>query len=35
MGGKVIDFGEKKINKIDFYNNKKKFRIKDIDIIKY
>ena len=35
MGGKVIDFGEKKMNKIDFYNNKKKFRIKDIDIIKY
>ena len=34
MGGKVIDFGDKKINKIDFYNNKEKFRIKDIDINK-
>ena len=34
MGGKVIDFKDKKINKKDFYNNKKKFKIKDIDINK-
>ena len=34
MGGKVIDFGDKKINKKDFYNNKKQFKIKDIDINK-
>ena len=27
MGGKVIDFGDKKINKKDFYNNKKQFTI--------
>ena len=34
MGGKVIDFKHKKINKKDFYNNKKQFKIKDIDINK-
>ena len=34
MGGKVIDFGDKKINKKDLYNNKKQFKIKDIDINK-
>ena len=34
MGGKVIDFKDKKINKKDFYNNKKQFKIKDIDINK-
>ena len=34
MCGKVIDFKDKKINKKDFYNNKKKFKIKDIDINK-
>ena len=32
MGGKVIDFKDKKINKKDFYNNKKQFKIRDIDI---
>ena len=35
MGGKVIDFKDKKINKKDFYYKKKKqFKIKDIDINK-
>ena len=34
MGEKVIDFKDKKINKKDFYNNKKQFKIKDIDINK-
>ena len=34
MGGKVIDFKDKKINKNDFYNNKKQFKIKDIYINK-
>ena len=34
MGGKVIDFKDKKIKKKDFYNNKKQFKIKDIDINK-
>ena len=34
MGGKVIDFKDKKINKKDFCNNKKQFKIKDIDINK-
>ena len=34
MGGKVIDFKDIKINKKDFYNNKKQFKIKDIDINK-
>ena len=34
MDRKVIDFGDKKINKKDFYNNKKQFKIKDIDINK-
>ena len=34
MGGKVIDFRDKQINKKDFYNNKKQFKIKDIDISK-
>ena len=34
MGGKVIDFGDKKINKKDFYNNQKQFKIKDIHINK-
>ena len=32
MGGKLIDFGDKKINKKDFCNNKKQFKIKGIDI---
>ena len=30
----MIDFGDKKINKKIFYNNKKQFKIKDIDINK-
>ena len=30
----MIDFGDKKINKKDFYNKKKQFNIKDIDINK-
>ena len=34
MSGKVIDFKDKKINKKDFYNNKKEFKIKGIDINK-
>ena len=34
MSGKVIDFKDKKINKKDFYNNKKQFKIKDLDISK-
>ena len=34
MGGKEIDFNDKKINKKDFYKNKKQFKIKDIDINK-
>ena len=31
MSQKTITFGDKKINKKDFYNNKKQFNIKDID----
>ena len=31
MSEKTINFGDKKINKKDFYNNKKEFNIKDID----
>ena len=34
MGGKVIDFGDKKINKIGFYRSKKLFKINNIDINK-
>ena len=34
MGGKVIDFKDKKINKKDFYNNEKQFKTKGIDINK-
>ena len=34
MDRKVIDFGDRQINKKDFYNNKKQFKIKDIDINK-
>ena len=29
MGGKEIDFKDKKINKKDFYKSKKLFKIKD------
>ena len=31
MGGKEIDFQYRKINKKDFYKNKKQFKIKDIN----
>ena len=34
MSEKTINFGDKKINKKDFYNDKKQFNIKDIDINK-
>ena len=34
MSEKTINFGEKKINKKDFYNNKKQFNTEDIDINK-
>ena len=34
MSEKAINFGDKKINKKDFYNNKKQFNIEDIDINK-
>ena len=34
MSEKTINFGDKKINKKDFCNNKKQFNIKDIDINK-
>ena len=32
MGGKEIDLKDKKFNKKEFYNKKKQFKIKDIDI---
>ena len=32
MSEKTINFGVKKINKKDFYNNKKQFNIEDINI---
>ena len=32
MSEKTINFGDKQINKKDFYNNKKQFNIEDIDI---
>ena len=31
MSEKTINFGDKNIDKKDFYNNKKQFNIKDID----
>ena len=34
MSGKSINFGDKKINKSDFYKNKKIFKIEDIAIFK-
>ena len=34
MSEKTINFGDKKISKKDFYNNKKQFNIEDIDINK-
>ena len=32
MSGKSINFEDKKINKSNFYKNKKLFKIEDIDI---
>ena len=34
MSEKTINFGDKKINKKEFYNNKKQFNIEDLDINK-
>ena len=34
MSDKVINFNDKKVNEKDFYNNKKQFKLKDIDINK-
>ena len=34
MNGKSIKFGDKKINKSNFYRNKKIFKTEDIDISK-
>ena len=34
MSEKTINFGDKNINKKDFYNNKKQFNLEDIDINK-
>ena len=34
MDRKVIDFGDRQINKKDFYNIEKQFKIKDVDINK-
>ena len=34
MSEKTINFGDKKISKKDFYNNRKQFNIEDIDINK-
>ena len=34
MGGKEINFKDEKINKTDFYRNKKLFRTEEIDINK-
>ena len=34
ISGKSINFGDKKINKSDFYKNRKLFKIEDIDIDK-
>ena len=34
MGGKNINFGDNKINKSDFYRNKKVVKIDDIDVNK-
>ena len=35
MSEKTINFGEKEINKKDFYNNKNQFNMKDIDTNKF
>ena len=34
MNGKSINFGDKKINRGNFYKNKKLFKIDDIDVNK-
>ena len=34
MRGKSVNFGDKKINKSNFYKNKKQFKIDDIDVNK-
>ena len=34
MSEKTINFNDKKINKKDFYNNKKQFKIKETDVSK-
>ena len=34
ISGKSINFDDRKINKINFYKNKKLFKIEDIDINK-
>ena len=34
MSGKIIKFGDKKINKSNFYKNKKLFKTEDIDVDK-
>ena len=34
MSGKTINFDDKKINKSNFYRNKKLFNLNDIDINK-
>ena len=34
MGGEEISFGDEKINKKEFYRNKKLFKVEDIDINK-
>ena len=32
MSGKGVNFGDKKVNKSNFYENKKVFEIHDIDV---
>ena len=34
MSGKSINFGDKKINKSNFYKNKKLFKTDDVDVNK-
>ena len=34
MSGKGVSFGDKKINKSNFYKNKKLFKIDDLDVNK-
>ena len=35
MSGKSINFNDKKINKNNFYKNRKLFNIHDLEVIKY